>query len=242
MRPAGLGLVVGCLTLAACGRLGFETVHDAATGADGIGPDTPASLITYEQSAGMLGNLISLVFVILPADVSVGDLIIVAFDWGGAASPSAISDTLGNTYQVIAQGTVPLGVALAYTVSTSAGPDSVSVTLTATTTTALEVHVLTYAGISPVAAFDASAYNSGSATGTDAASSGPIVAGSPNELLFGYFASTGTATSGTGFAQREQLSGDPTEDRLLTTPGVYAATATTGSTSWGIAGATFRGL
>ena len=92
------------------------------------------------------------------------------------------------------------------------------------------VYLHEYSGLATVNPVDVTA----SAAGTPAAmSSGAVTTTQANDLLFGAGASDNTVTAaGTGFTKRLTGFGNLTEDRVVTTTGSYAATASQNGAAW----------
>jgi hypothetical protein len=177
----------------------------------------------------------------LATNVGAHDAIVVCLNYPTAsgATLSAISDTLGNTYSVVVG---PIDAAgdihyVAVAADSMAGGDTVTVTLSAAPVNGSDLLVMEYSGLALANAFDVSAQASGNGT---ALSSGPATTTAAHELVLGY-AEAPSASPGIGFTQRALLSGNLTEDKVVSTAGTYDATATTTTGAWVMVLATFKG-
>jgi len=113
------------------------------------------------------------------------------------------------------------------------------VTFTTAPTTFSEIYIHEYAGL---LAFDAGAASPGNSSATDGMASGNAETHYANELLFGYGV-TGSAAAGTNFTTRSSFHSNITEDQIVSTAGVYQATATmTSGTGWTMLLGAFRGF
>jgi outer membrane protein assembly factor BamB len=161
-----------------------------------------------------------------------GNLIVAYVIWD---NPGAVtmSDTRGNTYTA-ATARQSWGNNWSAQVFYASGIKAGSNTVTATFGTSIKsfgiVYLHEYSGLANVSPVDVSA----SATGSSGSmSSGAVTTTQANDLLFAAGASDKTVTAaGTGFTKRLTGFGNLTEDRVVTTTGSYAGTATQNGTTW----------
>jgi len=180
----------------------------------------------------------------LPSMVTAHDTIIVCFNFptSAGASLTSLTDSLGNTYNVVVNNVVGNSeqhyIAVAYDVA--GGADTLSLALSATVSGA-DMLVVEYSGIASTNAYDVDAYASGTtSTAMTTISSGTATTTFAHELIVGY-AEAPSATMGTGFTMRAMQSGNIVEDREVYATGTYAATAVTGAGGWEMLMATFKG-
>jgi hypothetical protein len=174
-----------------------------------------------------------------------GDLLVVAVAWDQqSATISSITDTQGNTYTSAIGPTDWNGTSeraqLFYAKNILGGANTVTVKLSAAANNYFEVNVIEYSGADTGSPLDATSVATGTGTSLD---SGSHSTSSGNELIFGY-GNSGTANiiEGAGFIGRTRLGGGSiAEDKYVTAPGSYNATATSGPTSnWIMMMATFK--
>jgi len=179
----------------------------------------------------------------LNQDVLAHDAIIVAFNIDGALTPSHVTDTLGNSYTKV------VGPAVAYgsnsyiyvAADIAGGADSVTVTLSGVAMSDFEVFVQEYSGLATSNPFDKGSSSSGTSLAVDGMVSGFVTTTFPYELIFAY-GWDGIGVAGTGFTQTSSFEDDLTEGRVVTSIGMYQATATmTEGSEWQLVMATFRG-
>jgi hypothetical protein len=209
---------------------------------DGKLPDAPSDgkgpAIAFLQTAGGKNSSASSLMISFTNPVVAHDTLIVCTDVATSGSAS-VTDSLGNTYTAVVGPITDFStrfyIFAAFDVA--GGVDSVTITVTSAANTVFEGYIHEYAGLT---AFDTGAGEDGSASGTDAMTSGPVQTHFANELIFG-FGTTGQAAPGTGFTQRSSFDGNVTEDALVTATGIYAANATMQiGTQWTMLVATFR--
>jgi glucose/arabinose dehydrogenase/PKD repeat protein len=174
-----------------------------------------------------------------------GNTDIIAIGWNDATSTIAsVTDSAGNAYQVAAPTSRGAGVSQAIYYArnikaAAAGANTVTVVFS-TAVPYADVRIVEYSGLDPANPFDKTA----SAAGTAAtASSGTVTTTSATELIFGAGVTTGGFTAaGSGFTTRiiTVPDADIVADLIVTSTGSYAASAT-GSGSWVMQVATFRG-
>jgi hypothetical protein len=179
----------------------------------------------------------------LDQDVLAHDAIIVAFNIDGALTPSQVTDTLGNSYAKVVGPAVAYGTnSYIYVAADIAGgADSVTVTLSGVAMHYFEVFVQEYSGLATSNPFDKGSSSSGTSLAVDGMVSGFVTTTFPYELIFAY-GWDGIAVAGTGFTQTSNFEDDLTEGRVVTSIGMYQATATmTQGMEWQLVMATFRG-
>jgi hypothetical protein len=175
------------------------------------------------------GTTASLAF---PSANTSGNLIVVYVVWDNPGTVT-VSDTRGNNYTAAtarqAWGNNWSAQAF-YASSILGGSNTVKATFGTAITSFGIVYLHEYSGLATASPVDVSA----SATGTSASmSSGAVTTTQANDLLFAAGASENTVTTpGTGFTTRLTGSGNLTEDRVVTTTGSYAGTATQNGSSW----------
>jgi hypothetical protein len=158
---------------------------------------------------------------------------------------TGVSDSLGNTYQVVAgpfeHGAPNLRAYIVIAEDSPAGADTLTITLSAVPNDELEVAVDEYSGLATASVFDMSSTSAGSGDGLDAIS-GSVATTTGHELAFGY-AMGPCVTAGTDFPMRSLVHGDMTEDREVFAIGSFPLTATIGCGpgAWGMVMATFKG-
>ena len=144
------------------------------------------------------------------------------------ANPGAVTvtDTMSNTYVSILNGpysatdggTLQLFAALnvkgGFTAIKISPPDG---------GTGTRFYAAEYAGIT---AFDKTATGSSQSTGTDGLATSSIVTTATPTLLFAYAEGLQDVSPGTGFTERSSFDSNVLEERIVTTPNSYTATAT----------------
>jgi hypothetical protein len=196
----------------------------------------------YVQGAqGAFGPAASAILT-LQAAVARGDAILVAMDFDSPSVP-VVTDTLGSSFAIVASmPTGSTGMYLAVAENVAGGKDAVTVTLATPPSINFEVYVHDYAGLASRGAFDVASASSGTQSGLDSMSAGPVMTSAPGELLFGY-GLAGVAEAGTGFTMRLTVDHNITEDEIVGAPGLYNATATMlMGTGWQMIAAAFRPL
>jgi hypothetical protein len=170
-----------------------------------------------------------------------GDLNIVVVGWGDTTSVvSSVSDTRGNVYALAVGPTTNVSIQQAIFYAKNIGAGSNAVTVTFNKAAAYpDVRILEYSGLSITNPLDVTAAATG---GGKSASSGAAVTTSANELIFGAGTTESDFTAaGSGFVTRIiDVFGNNAEDRVVTAPGSYSATATNRSSRWVMQMATFK--
>lgn len=204
-----------------------------------------SSTPTLVQTGSALSTFVTVPF---PSAQTAGDLNLVVIGWSQASdSPAAvtsISDTVGNTYALVAgPTTIPGQMTQAiYYAKNIAGAAANANSVTVNFSLGVDypdVRVLEYSGIDIDSSLDATAANSGSGTLTD---SGTLTTTADNDLIVAanYVEHT-TTGPGTGFTSRMITPDqDIVEDRLAPTAGAYNATAPMTGGSWIMQAAAFR--
>lgn len=175
-----------------------------------------------------------------------GDLNVVIVGWEDATSNiTSVADSKGNSYALAVGPTRNTGhnsLAIYYArniAAATAGANIVTVTFN-TTAAGPDIRIAEYSGIDTTSPLDAANGATGTGTALSTASMNTTTA---NELIVGGDQlSNNTAAVGTGFTQRVLTSHSHVlEDRIVSTTGSYAATATQSPSGyWTMIGATFR--
>jgi outer membrane protein assembly factor BamB len=160
-----------------------------------------------------------------------GNLIVVYVVWGNSGTVQ-VSDTRGDTYTA-ATARQTWGSNWSAQVFYAPGIVGGSNTVKATFGTAISsfglVYLHEYSGLAAALPVDVSA----SAAGTSASmTSGAVTTSQANDLLFAAGASDNTVAQGTGYTPRLNNFGNLTEDRIVTTTGSYAGTASQNGSTW----------
>ena len=160
-----------------------------------------------------------------------GNLIVVYVVWGNSGTVQ-VSDTRGDTYTA-ATARQTWGSNWSAQVFYAPGIVGGSNTVKATFGTAISsfglVYLHEYSGLATALPVDVSA----SAAGTSASmTSGAVTTSQANDLLFAAGASDNTVAQGTGYTPRLNSFGNLTEDRIVTTTGSYAGTASQNGSTW----------
>jgi len=168
-----------------------------------------------------------------------GNLIVVYVVWDNPGTVK-VSDTRGNTYKA-ATARQTFGnnwsAQVFYASSVLGGSNTVKAAFGTAITSFGILYLHEYSGLAKQSPVDVSA----SAVGTSASmSSGAVTTTHPKDLLFAAGASDLTVTHGTGFTTRLKGFGNLTEDRVATTTGSYAGTATQDGTTWAMQLVAFR--
>jgi len=187
------------------------------------------------------------VTVTFPAAQAAGDLNVIAVGWNDTtATVSSVTDTQGNSYARAVGPTAYPGVvtqSIYYArniAAAAAGANSVTVEFNVAAVY-VDVRILEYAGLDPIAPLDATAEAWGNSATND---SGPLTTTGANELLFAANLTTGwTNTPGAGFTSRVITSPDSdiAEDRVVASAGTYRGTAT-GAGEWVMQMVAFRSV
>jgi hypothetical protein len=160
-----------------------------------------------------------------------GDLNVIAIGWADtAAQIQSVVDSRGNVYRVAVGPTVQTGVAThaiyyaANIVSASANANAVTVTFSAPAAYP-DIRIAEYRGVDPVNPIDVTSASMGSGS---LSNSGTVQTTNANDLLVGANkVRTVTAGPGAGYTSRALTNpnGDILEDRIVTSPGSFSATA-----------------
>jgi hypothetical protein len=229
--PAGLSVnaTTGVISGTPTGAGGTSTVTLSAT--NGVGTGTATLTLTVvlasspsfvQSTAGTTPGSASSLSVSFPANTTVGDIILVGFDFTTSASFSSISDSQGNTFtQVGTQLTSPGGARsqVYYANNIKGGADTVTINLSANSAW-IEVYLNEYSGVNQTNPIDAQAGASGSAS---TASSGNATTTAAGDIIYGYCVGDGNCTVGSGFTARSTLDANLVEDETAGSAGSYAA-------------------
>ncbi|HEY5667894.1 MAG TPA: hypothetical protein VIR03_01890 [Candidatus Saccharimonadales bacterium] len=172
------------------------------------------------------------------ANVTAGNLIVVAVSWSPGSSVYSCSDNLGNTYANVTSvndATNTQSLAVCYAANIVGGNATVTVTFGGSVAWR-RIAMAEYHGASTTPLDTFTANVAGATTAPDGATSGSVTTTAPGDLVFGAFEDTGAtkiAGPGTGFAQRYWLNSTDTiiEDHNMAAAGSVAATATFSSSS-----------
>lgn len=232
--------------LAACGRLEFaRTNRDASVDTPPDQAHVPtAPVFVQTESSGNTGATVAALA--LPADVTAGNMILVAIDLVPGQSITLVqtADNQGNTYRTLGpfDGIDQVRHYLVYAIAGVSGPTKVTATVSSAPGLYFDFRLHEYAGTAADDPIQATASATGTSTAIDAARSGPVTTTEPNELIFGFVTYSGQGGAGTGFTMRSMFDGDLTEDRVAVTPGAYEAISTLESgSSWTATVAAIRG-
>src|ERR1700678_1772902 len=231
--PAGLsvntatGLISGTPTTA-----GTSTVSVSATNSGGTGnailtltivsaASGPFVQVASNAASGSPSTL-SLAF---SANTNAGDLILVAFDYSTAATPSSVTDSQGNVFTAVGNHlTSPGGVRsrVYYAKNIKGGADTVTVKLTSSSSW-LELYLAEYSGFDLTNPIDVQASRSG---GGGTVSSGDATTSYAGDVIYGFCVGDWACSAGSGFTGRSTFNGNLIEDEMAGNPGSYAATGT----------------
>ena len=160
-----------------------------------------------------------------------GNLIVVYVVWDNSGTVT-VSDTRGDTYTAATARQTwgnNWSAQVFYAPDIVGGSNTVKATFGTAITSFGLVYLHEYSGLATALPVDVSA----SAAGTSASmSSGAVTTSQANDLLFAAGASDNTVTQGTGFTTRLTDFGNLTEDRIVTTTGSYAGTASQNGSTW----------
>ncbi|HSW98305.1 MAG TPA: hypothetical protein VLF71_00540 [Candidatus Saccharimonadales bacterium] len=194
------------------------------------GPSTPAFV---QVASATPQSSPSSVAVAYPAAEAAGDTNVIAIGWNNTTSTiTSVADSLGNTYAIaapITRGT-NLSQAMYYAKNVVAGTPTVTVTFN-TTTSFPDLRIMEYSGLDTAAPFNTSVSLPGA---NNPGGTGTLSTTVPTALLVAAGTTSVTFTApGAGFTQRVITSpnADIVEDRVVTTSGAYAGSAT-GSGNW----------
>jgi Glycosyl hydrolases family 16/IPT/TIG domain len=181
------------------------------------------------------------VAVTYPAGQTAGDLNVVAVMWGDTTrAVSAVTDSKGNSYTRAVGPTKASGLtsAIYYAKNIAGGSNTVTVQFNGTASYP-NVNVLEYSGLDATNPLDVSATASGSGT---TANSGSATTSSGSELIVGAGNPSSVFTgAGSGYSNRMINGfGGISEDKIVSSPGSYNATAILTSGAWVMQMAAFR--
>jgi Glycosyl hydrolases family 16/IPT/TIG domain len=171
-----------------------------------------------------------------------GNLNVVVVGWNDTTSTvSMVSDSLGNNYVLAIGPTTGTGLrqSIYYAAGIKAGSNTVTVRFNQAAAY-VDIRALEYSGLDLATPLDVRAGAAGSGT---TASSGAATTTSANDLIFGAGMTIAHFTgAGTGFVSRiiTVPDADIAEDRTVSTPGSYSATAPNSSGSWVMQMVAFR--
>jgi hypothetical protein len=218
------------------GGMDAVDAHDA-------GPPPPP--IAFVQTKGGK-DVATSATVAFATDVQKGHTLIVALDFGtaSAATVTKVTDTLGDTYDLVLGPYEGGGVwqYIYYAISGATGPDAVTVTISASAE--VEVYLHEYSGLAQVGTVDTGASDSTSGV-SDADGGvvvGPIVTHASNELVFVFATCANSCVAGPGFLTRSTFDGNLTEDRIAVAPASYKGVATAIDGGWAASMLAFHGL
>ena len=205
------------------------TYSAATSGAFNITTGAAAHFVQGGNTQVVSGTTASLAFT---GANTAGNLIVVYVVWDNPGTVT-VSDTKGNTYTAATARQTwgsNWSAQAFYAPNILGGSNTVKATFGTAITSFGIVYEHEYSGLATASPVDVSA----SATGTSASmSSGAVTTTQANDLLFAAGASSNTVTTpGTGFTARLTGFGNLTEDRVATTTGSYAGTATQNGTAW----------
>jgi streptogramin lyase len=237
--PAGLsvnastGLISGTPTAAGTSTVTLSATNSTGTGTATltltIAPIVSAAISFVQVSAKAASATSNSLVLSFPANTLPGDLILVAFDFASGVTPSAVTDSQGNTFTAVGnQLTSPGGTAsrVYYAKNITGGADTVTIKLSASSEW-IEAYLTEYSGANTVSPVDAQAGASGSSS---TVSSGKATTTAAGDLIYGYCVGDWACTAGAGFAARSTFNNNLIEDMTTVTTGSYAAT---GSATYG---------
>ena len=196
---------------------------ECASSIPALSASSPASFVQQAASAAYWNT--SFWTLSFPANTLAGDLLLVAFDYNDRATPSAVTDSQGNSFTPVGTPlSTPRGTisSVYYAKKIKGGPDTVTIILSATSSY-LEVYLSEYSGINPTNPIDAQAGASGTAGAVSSGTATTTVAG---DIIYGFCIGDWACTAGSGFTARSTLNADLVEDMTSGSPGQYAATGT----------------
>ncbi len=172
-----------------------------------------------------------------------GNLLVVFAGWNDSTSSvTSVSDSLGDAFALAIGPTRRTGLSqsIYYAKNIAGGANSVTVRFDRAASS-VDIRVLEYAGLDPVAPFDSAVGASGS---SGLASTGSLITHAAGDLLAaGDMVLTGSPTAGAGFTSRVVTTPDSdiAEDRIAGAAGSYSATApVAGPNGWVIQVAAFK--
>jgi len=209
---------------------------------------TPLAPVAFVQVASATpGGGVHAVWATFAQPQSAGDMNVVAIGWNDTTADIAdVSDTSGNVYQ-LAVGPTQLSPDLTqaiYYAPNIAAADAAANVVTVhfdTRANVVDLRVLEYSGLDPLAPFDGASDGSGNDPGP--AATGHVSTTAARSLLVGAGMTTDAFTTpGSGYTMRNVTDdGDMVEDRVVSTPGSYdAEAAVSSSCEWVIQVAAFH--
>ncbi len=151
-----------------------------------------------------------------------------------------VSDTRGDTYKAATARQTwgsNWSAQVFYAAGIVGGSNTVKATFGTAITSFAIMYLHEYSGLAAALPVDVSA----SAAGTSASmTSGAVTTTQANDFLFAAGASDNTVAQGTGYTPRLNNFGNLTEDRIVTTTGPYAGTASQNGSTWAMQLVAFR--
>ncbi|HEU0047959.1 MAG TPA: fibronectin type III domain-containing protein, partial [Nitrososphaera sp.] len=198
----------------------------------------PTSFVQEKDRQVTSGTTNSVAFA---SSTTAGNLIAVYVIWDNLGSVS-VTDSAGNAY-FSAVGPTPwnsnrYNTQVFYAKNIRGGTDTVTARFSMAVRSFGIVYAHEYAQLDQVSPVDAvaGAVGSGSTMNT-----GLVPTTNPNDLLFGAGVSSYAVTSaGNGYTARSTAEGNITEDRVVSAPGSYSATAIQNGTFWAMQIVAFR--
>jgi len=210
-----------------------QTADDAVMIAVAVKDTAVPPAIEFKQAAynNGTGSSLSATF---GSATTTGDAIVVGINWYNDTTISSVSDSNGNTYNLVTTVTQTSThkAALYYALNITGGA-SHQVTVTFSGSSDAGISVAEYSGFATSGALDQYAGASG-ASGT-ALNSGNVTTTQATEMLIGWGSAWNsvTFTPGTNFTERTDNYAASLEDRYVTSTGTYAATFTASGESGG---------
>jgi chitodextrinase len=195
------------------------------------------SFVQVNSDQVSTGTSVSVAF---HAPTQAGNTIVVYVIWNNAGSV-ALTDSRGDSFVTVGS---PVSWANGYSAQIFYAPkivggtDTVTATFRTSVTAFGVLYAHEYAGISASNPVDVSSSASGSSATLN---SGTAITTGVNDLIFGAGVSDNAVTAaGSGFLSRDMAYGNITEDRVASSIGSYAATATHNGQHWGMQMVAFR--
>jgi len=220
--------------------------NGAGTTTGAVWSFTTSAPLALIQQAGKDAGTTASTTLAFPSSNAAGNWIGVAVRAGGTNQVITITDTRGNLYRKAVQFNATLDnvtLAIFYAENIGGGANTIQVSDSQSGT--LRLSILEYAGVATTNSLDVTA----AAQGTSAApASGNAATTGNGELLIGVVMTADfvSVAAGSGYTLRDVLPANPSaklavEDRVQTTAGSAAATASLGAaTNWGAVLASFR--
>lgn len=200
-------------------------------------PATSPSIVQLSRNQITNGSTVSAT---LDAPTVAGNTIVVYAIWNNTNSV-AITDSRGNSYTNVGS---PLtwgsgySAQVFYASNVAGGSDVITATFRTSVNSFGVLYVHEYAGISKTNPVDVTSSAVGASSSLN---SGSVTTTSPNDLVFGAGVSDDSVTAGgSGFSVRDLSYGNITEDKIATSAGSYAATATHSGNRWAMQVVAFR--